>query len=137
MTQRVIVDTGSIVALLKAQDNFHNWSRQEWSKLVPPLLTCEAVLAETCFLVRDIHNGVEAVLSLVRKGAIEIAFDLSQEVDSISELLQRYRSVPMSLADGCLVRMAEIYPQSLILTLDSDFMIYRKHRNQIISVVMP
>jgi uncharacterized protein len=95
------------------------------------------VLAETCFLVRDIHNGFEAVLSLVRKGAVEIAFDLSQEVDSISELLQRYRSVPMSLADGCLVRMTEIYPQSLVLTLDSDFMIYRKHRNQIISVVMP
>jgi predicted nucleic acid-binding protein len=52
-------------------------------------------------------------------------------------LMQRYESVPMSLADACLVRMSEIYPNSSILTLDSDFTIYRKHRHQIIPLIMP
>ncbi len=45
--------------------------------------------------------------------------------------------VPMSLADACLVRMAEQYSEGLLLTLDSDFKIYRKHRNQVTSVIMP
>jgi uncharacterized protein len=51
--------------------------------------------------------------------------------------MQRYASVPMSLADACIVRMSEIHENSFVLTLNSDFRIYRKHRNQIISVIMP
>jgi hypothetical protein len=43
----------------------------------------------------------------------------------------------MSLADGCLVRLAEIYPQSSVFTLDSDFQIYRKNGNQTISMIFP
>jgi uncharacterized protein len=137
MSQQVLVDTGPIVALLKSQDNFHSWAKAEWSKLVPPLLTCEAVIAEACFLVRDVHNGAEAVLTLIRRGVIEIAFDLSVEINAVFELLSRYQSVPMSLADACLVRMAEMYPQSSVLTLDNDFKIYRKNRKEVISVIMP
>ncbi len=52
-------------------------------------------------------------------------------------LLTRYQSVPISLADACLVRMAEQYEASFILTLDSDLRIYRKNRNEIIPVIMP
>jgi uncharacterized protein len=137
MSQQVLVDTGPIVALLKSQDNFHSWAKAEWSKLVPPLLTCEAVIAEACFLVRDVHNGAEAVLTLIRRGVIEIGFDLRAEINAVFELLSRYQSVPMSLADACLVRMAEMYPQSSVLTLDSDFKIYRKNRKEVISVIMP
>ena len=55
----------------------------------------------------------------------------------VHQLMQRYKSVPMSLADACLVRMAEIYPNSLVLTLDSDFRIYRKNKNEIIPLVIP
>jgi predicted nucleic acid-binding protein len=51
--------------------------------------------------------------------------------------MQRYASVPMSLADACLVRMSEVYENSQIITLDSDFTIYRKQRNQTIPVIMP
>ncbi|MHC5858350.1 hypothetical protein [Nostoc sp.] len=51
--------------------------------------------------------------------------------------MQRYDSVPISLADACLVRMAEIYTETSVLTLDSDFRIYRQYRNQEISVIMP
>jgi uncharacterized protein len=135
--RQVLVDTGPIVAFLKAQDNYHAWAKAEWSKLVPPLLTCEVVIAEACFLVRDLHNGSEAVLALVQRGIIEIAFDLDQEVEALTELISRYNSVPMSLADACLVRMSELYPQSSLLTLDSDFRIYRKNRKELLSVIMP
>lgn len=62
---------------------------------------------------------------------------LSEEASLINELLTRYQSVPMSLANACLVGMAEQYAESMLLTLDSDFRIYRKNRNQIIPVIMP
>jgi len=62
---------------------------------------------------------------------------LSDEIESVEKLMQRYDSVPISLADACLVRMAEIYTETSVLTLDSDFRIYRQHRNQEISVIMP
>ncbi len=51
--------------------------------------------------------------------------------------MQRYQNVPMSLADAYLVRMSEMYEDSTVLTLDSDFKIYRKNRNESIPVIMP
>ena len=49
----------------------------------------------------------------------------------------KYANVPMSFADACLVRISELYANSAVLTLDSDFRIYRKHGNQVIPVIMP
>ena len=51
-------------------------------------------------------------------------------------LMKRYENVPMSLADACLVRMSELIPGSVILTLDSDFRIYRKNRNEAIDLII-
>ena len=51
--------------------------------------------------------------------------------------MTRYSNVPMALADACLVRMAEQHANHTVLTLDSDFQIYRKHRREVISVIMP
>lgn len=137
MSQIFLLDTGPLVALLNRRDDFYNWATAEWAKIEPPLLTCEAVLVEACFLVRNLHPGQEAVISLVNSGVIEIALRLDEEASSISQLLVRYQSVPMSLADACLVRMTELYADSILLTLDSDFRIYRKKRAEIIPVIMP
>jgi hypothetical protein len=43
----------------------------------------------------------------------------------------------MSLADACLMRMAEQIPNGAVMTLDSDFKIYRKHGNEVIAVILP
>lgn len=102
-----------------------------------PLLTCEAVLSEACFLLRHIYAGQEAVISLVNAGMIQIPFCLNEEAGIVGELLTRYRSVPISLADACLVQMAEQYSESFLLTLDSDFNIHRKNTKQIVPVIMP
>ena len=47
------------------------------------------------------------------------------------------RDRPMSLADACLVRMAELYDEAAVLTLDSDFTIYRKNGGQVIPLIAP
>ena len=56
MRRRVIVDAGPLVAAIDRRDRFHNWVTKEWAKLSPPLLTCEAVLSEACFLLRNVYG---------------------------------------------------------------------------------
>ncbi|BAY46660.1 PIN domain protein like [Scytonema sp. HK-05] len=137
MRRRVLLDTGPLVAFLKRQDQFHNWVTAQWATIEPPLLTCEAVISEACFLLRNVYGGQEAVIGLVDSGVIQIPFRLDEETGIIGELLRTYQSVPISLADACLVRMAEQYADSILLTFDSDFLVYRKNKNQIIPTIMP
>jgi len=135
--QQVLLNTGPLVALVNRRDQFHQWVKTEWEQIEPPLLTCEAVITEASFLLRSVYGGQKAVMSLIERGVVQIPFCLEEEVEHIGELLNRYQSVPMSLADACSVRMAEQCASSYVLTIDSDFNIYRKERNQIIPVIIP
>lgn len=134
---RVVIDTGPIVALLNRNDAQHDWTRAVLERVEPPLLTCEAVLSEACFLLRRIQGGQAAVLELVARGVVNVAFSLAREVALVRKLMTRYASVPMSLADACLVRMSELDEKATVLTLDSDFAIYRRNRRQIIPTIRP
>ena len=132
----VLLDTGPLVAVINRSDKFHGWTTPQWANIQPPLLTCEAVISEACFLLRNVYGGQEAVINLVRNGVINIPFNLDEEAVIIGELVKTYKSVPMSLADACLVRMSEQYIDSFLLTFDSDFLVYRRNKNQIIPVIM-
>jgi len=135
--KRVIVDTGPLVALLNTRDAHHAWAREALDQIDPPIATCEAVLSEACFLVRNIKGGADAVLELVTRGIIKVDFHFETEVGSVRKLMSRYASVPMSLADACLVRMSELDARSSVLTLDSDFKVYRRNKRQVIPVISP
>ena len=104
----------------------------------PPLLTCEAVVSEACFLARRlVHRGPERVLEFVRRGVLDLSFPLVNEIDPLVQLVKKYSDVPMSLTDACLVRMSELHPASPILTLDRDFTIFRRNRRQRIPLLSP
>ncbi|MFN6487461.1 MULTISPECIES: hypothetical protein [unclassified Nostoc] len=75
-------------------------------------------------------------MSLLDTGLIQIPFRLSDEIGTVRELLKRYQNVPMSLADACLVRMSELINGSSVLTLDSDFRVYRKNKNEMIDLII-
>ncbi len=137
MKHKVLVDTGPLVALLNARDCRHAWCKDRMAVIRPPLLTCEAVLSETAFLVRRVEGGSDLLLEFAAKGLIQVAFQVEPEINAIRRLMRRYANVPMSLADACLVRMAEQIPQSEVLTFDSDFCVYRKHGRQVIPLIMP
>ena len=102
-----------------------------------PLLTCEAVIAEACFLTQRMLGSSKAVYDFIETGAVKIDFSLADEFDNIKDLASKYQNVPMSLADACLVRMSEIYENSTVFTTDNDFHIYRKNGNQIITTIIP
>lgn len=137
MTHPVLLDTGPLVAFLNSRDAHHDWTKQQWALIKPPLLTCESVLAEACYLIRNSHGGVENVFQLISRGILRINFDLAAEAEQVGQLIERYSNIPMSLADACLVRMAEQLPRATVLTLDSDFRFYRTRDRRVISTIMP
>ncbi len=133
----VLVDTGPIVAFLHEGERHHDWAIEQFSTLPLPFITCEAVIVEATFLLQRLSRSHEKLLGLIASGALMIGFDLEGEAEVVSTLMTRYSNVPMDLADACLVRMAEQHAKSTVLTFDSDFQIYRKHRREVISVIMP
>jgi hypothetical protein len=95
-----------------------------------------AILTEACYLAPRAGRPAEEPLLLLERGVLRLAFDLSDDFGQVSSLMKRYASVPMALADACLVRMSELFSDSVVLTLDSDFRIYRRHKRQRIPVLL-
>ena len=137
MKSRIIVDAGPLVALLNSRDKHHAWVAQQLGDIQPPMLTCEAVLAEATYLTRTVPSARAALIEMLGDGFLSIGMALADQHSAILAMIRRYTDVPMSLADACLVRLAELYPQSPVLTLDSDFVIYRKNGRQVIQVIRP
>jgi predicted nucleic acid-binding protein len=133
----VILDTGPLVALVDAHDKDHEWSVAQWGQIEPPLLTCESVISEACFLLGQTHTGGGPVFEMLARRALSSSFQLDEHIIQVRALLKKYADVPMSVADACLVRMAELTAHSTVLTLDHDFRIYRKHGRQVIPLLTP
>ncbi len=135
----VIVDTGPIVALLDADERHHEWARTQFESLDAPLLTCESVLSEACFLLRRIGADATMPVSLVRRGALRVvdAVSSKDEAEAVAALMRRYDNIPMSLADACLVHILERTENGSIMTLDSDFRIYRQAKRRVIPLLSP
>jgi predicted nucleic acid-binding protein len=132
MMARVLVDTGALVALLDRSEALHDWAVEVFKSLRPPLLTCEAVLAETWHLLDEAPPSRAALTRLHRDGIIRVAFDFETEASAVWRLLDKYEDVPMDFADACLVRMAEIHATPRVWTADSDFQVYRRNGRQAI-----
>jgi predicted nucleic acid-binding protein len=137
VAESVVVDAGPIVAWLNGRDARHEWAKGEFARLRPPLLTCEPVLAEAAFLVQRSGGDPGAVLALVVKGVLRVAISLQDEAAHLHALTRRYRNVPMSLADACLVRLSELLDNVSVMTLDADFRVYRRKGRQVIPILAP
>jgi predicted nucleic acid-binding protein len=137
MKPAILLDTGPLVAFLDGRDRHHDWTVNRWADIDPPLLTCESVISEACFLLREIKDGSAAVMELISRGVIEASFHLGEEIETVSRLLAKYDDVPMSLADACLVRMSELHAESAVFTIDRDFRIYRRHSRSVIPIISP
>lgn len=134
---RVIVDAGPLVAFLDEREAHHAWAVEQFQSLTPPLLTCEPVLTETFHLVSRLRHGGPRFFDLLATGVLSVDFELMAEQEALARLVDKYSDLPMSLADACLVRMAEANANSSVFTLDHHFRIYRKHGRRLIPTIMP
>ncbi len=132
-----LLDTGPLVALLNRREKRHAWTKARLGEIDAPLLTCEAVWAEAAYLLRDMDPGAKALMALLNRNVVRLAFRLHDHQETVAGLMARYANVPMSLADACLVRMAELHEKSTVMTFDGDFGIYRKHGRQAIATLTP
>jgi uncharacterized protein len=132
-----IVDTGPLVAFLDRAERHHRWVAERIESLDAPLLVCEPVLAETMHLLARFSRAQDALFGLLEDGALIIAFRMEEHVSDLRKLHRKYRDQPMSLADACIVRMAEIFDRHAVLTLDSDFLVYRKHSQVPLALIHP
>jgi len=132
-----IVDTGPLVAFFDRAERHHRWIVERFEELDAPLLICEPVLAEAMYLLARYPKTQDAVLELIQTGALSVAFRVDEHVGALRRLLQKYKDEPMSLADACIVRMAEVHDRHAVLTLDSDFLVYRKHGRAALTLIHP
>jgi uncharacterized protein len=132
-----IVDTGPLVALFDKSEEHHLWASEQVELLDLPMLVCEPVLVEAMFLLGKNHRAQHDLLGLVEDGTLRIAFRLVEYVSDIRALRKKYSDLPMSLADACLVRMAELYEDHALFTLDSHFTVYRKYGKAPLNLIYP
>ena len=137
MPRAAIVDAGPLVAFLDRSERRHAWTVGQIRELEAPLLTCEPVLAEAMFLLSGLTRAQESLFDMLAKGALRIAFQVGEHLEPLRALHRKYRDRPISLADACVVRMAELFDRHQVFTLDSDFSVYRKNGRQALDLISP
>jgi uncharacterized protein len=126
----VLLDTGFIVALLDRSESLHKTCARAVRGVQAPLVTCEAVITESCYLLRNLSGASEAVIENIAAGIFQIPFQLSRDTPGVKQVLRKYKDRKIDLADACLIRLADQFGTGDILTLDQDFAIYRWGKNK-------
>jgi len=137
VSRAAIADTGPLVAFFDRAERHHAWAAERVRELAAPLLVCEPVLAEAMYLLAGLPKAQDALFGLLANGALRVAFHVEEHVPALRALQRKYRDRPMSLADACIVRMAELFERHQVLTLDSDFSVYRKHAREPLVLILP
>lgn len=132
---RWLVDTGPLVSVLDRRDRDHARCVDAFRSAKRPLLTTWPVLTETAYLLSFSRKAQDALMEMVQRSSVAIAALSTDDVPRMRTLMEKYRDVPMDLADASVVCVAERENIETILTLDKDFKIYRLGRNRPISIM--
>ncbi len=102
----------------------------------PPLLTCEPVLTEVAYFLREDGLDIDPLFQMLERGALRLEFDVSAHWPRMRTLMARYPR--MDLADAAIVVMSELYARCEVFTIDRrDFSVYRRNDRQTIDFVAP
>jgi uncharacterized protein len=134
---RLLLDTGPLVGYLNRKDQHHEWAVNCWSALYDPFWTCESVLSEAIFTLQSEGLSPEPILALVERGVIQLDFTVRDNRPDVFQLLRKYADQSISLADACLVRMAELTERCQVFTTDKDFLVYRRRGRHLIPLLAP
>jgi predicted nucleic acid-binding protein len=132
-----ILDTGPLVGAFDRDDQWHKWAVTQFSEIQQPALTCEAVVSEACFLLREVPEARQRIFTMIERGILRIVPVLPDESPAIQVTLSRYGK-RMDFADACLVRLSELYSEHTVVTTDAeDFRIYRRFTRQALLLSVP
>lgn len=133
----VLVDSSFVIALYDRSDFYHTRCLGVYESLDRPLVTCEAVVTESIYMLRYVSGAAEALMASIECGALEIGFRLSEAAGLIHSIMKKYSDTPADFADACLVQMADELDTGDILTLDSDFKHYRWRKTRHFRMLIP
>jgi len=134
---KLLCDTGPLAAFFNRGDQYHSWAGEQFERIFQPLLTCEAVISETVFLLLDDGLSADPVFEAIDRGKLQVQFSSAPHWIDLRRLVDKYKDLPMSLADACLVRMAELAGNCQVFTTDRHFRIYRRHGRHTIPLLAP
>lgn len=125
----ILVDTGPLVALLDRSDPFHATCSTAFKALPDDLITVWPVLTEAAYLLRFSWETQAALFELMETGVLSILPLDNKDLGRMRELMEKYRDLPMDLADSALVCVAEREKIRRVFTLDrKGFTVYHPSR---------
>jgi uncharacterized protein len=125
----ILVDTGPLVALLDRSDNHHRKIVRALEKIEDPLVSVWPVVVEAMYLLSFSLQAQKALWEIFETGAVRLLTLDESDIPGMKSLMEKYRDLPMDMADAALVRVAEREGIRRILTLDQrDFAVYRVAR---------
>lgn len=131
---KAIADTGFLVALVRRSDKHHAWAAELSEHVTEPLLTCDAVLAETAFHL----ESTRLVLAMIEDELVRSDFDSEAHLRRLVELAEQFEDQRPDFADLCVVRMSELHPKHKVITVDHrDFTVYRRNGREPIPLLLP
>jgi hypothetical protein len=125
-TERALVDTGPLVAILRESDSHHRACSEALKRIRRPAPTCWPVLTEAAWILRKDRNAVKGLLRFFEQGVFQVLTIEPRAIESISAFFERFSDHEPQLADAALVYLAEREGIDSVFTLDArDFSIYR------------
>lgn len=134
--KKILVDSGPLIALFDASDQYHTKAVDFIRSNKYPLLTTLASVTETLHLLDFNRNAQIDFIDWIHKGAVEIQNIENNDFGRLKELTEKYCDLPMDFADSCLVYLAEKLSLDTIATIDRDFTIYRIHGRKKFKVIL-
>ena len=120
----ILVDAGPLIALLVRSDKNHFRVKKYLDAYVGRLLTTWPVLAEACHFLPE--RTQIRFLRWAASGGLSIVELHETALATIADWKEKYRDLPMDLADASLLWLAEQTGITEILTIDPrDFSAYR------------
>ncbi|HEU4340532.1 MAG TPA: PIN domain-containing protein [Candidatus Binatia bacterium] len=136
MADELLLDTGAFVALVDRDEKLHDECVAALEKWTGPVVTTEAVLTKTLYLVGPAWRAQKVCLEFVLRGAFQLVPSSAKSLQRVAVLMERYRNVPMDFADATLVVLGEELETDWIFTLDRRrFTTYRMIRNRTFQII--
>ena len=133
--KNILIDAGPLIALFDGSDSYHQKIVEYLAQSRDRLVTSWPVIAETCHML-DFSIGAQIdFLKWCERGGVRIEHTSTTELRRIIELTEKYSNVPMDLADATLILLSERLAITEIITIDSDYYIYRTMKKEMLTNV--
>lgn len=137
MANKILIDSGPFIAFLSSSEHYHRWVLEQLSQMDGDLITTESVLSEVVFLMKQNRVAIKAIQDLIGQKLLHIVPAFSAEPITCFNMVGKYADLPSSVADISLVYVHSTTKNSIIFTLDSDFLIYKSSSGKPLKLVAP